>query len=111
MKRDADGNAIRMVGSISDITERYEAEESLRRERDLFSGGPVLTTLRSAMKGWPILQVSPNVGEILGYSAEEMREENFFFADYIIPMTSVCFATRFNRRCSKKSTAANMITA
>ena len=85
VKRDADGSALRMVGSITDITERYEAEESLRRERDLFSGGPVLTTLRSTMKGWPILHVSPNVGEILGYTEEEIREENFFFTDYIHP--------------------------
>jgi PAS domain S-box-containing protein len=34
--RDSEGSAIRMIGAITDITERKQAEESLKRERNLF---------------------------------------------------------------------------
>ncbi|MDA0932672.1 MAG: PAS domain S-box protein, partial [Planctomycetota bacterium] len=81
--RSSDGAALRMVGSISDITERHGAEESLRRERDLFSEGPVLILVWSNESGWPIQYVSANAAQILGYTPEELLSDGFLFENAI----------------------------
>ncbi|MBN2427302.1 MAG: PAS domain S-box protein [Deltaproteobacteria bacterium] len=70
---------------VRDISERNRAVEALRQERDLFSAGPVFTIGWLPEKPWPVIQVSSNVREILGYAPEEMMDSNFRFADLIHP--------------------------
>jgi PAS domain S-box-containing protein len=83
--RAEDGAALRMVGSISDITERHRAEETLRRERDLFSEGPVLILVWSDEPGWPVRYVSANAPEILGFTQEQLLADGFLFEGAIHP--------------------------
>ncbi|NLG35676.1 MAG: PAS domain S-box protein [Lentisphaerae bacterium] len=70
---------------FTDITVRKQAEEALRVERDLFAAGPVLTIVWDPGEGWPVRRVSSNVASILGYSAGEMTDPSFRYADLIHP--------------------------
>jgi two-component system sensor histidine kinase/response regulator len=82
---DEQGRVIEFQSVGRDITELRQAEEALRRERDLFSAGPVFTIVWRPEPGWPMSQVSANVQESLGYSAVEMTSPGFHFADLIHP--------------------------
>ncbi|MBN1165851.1 MAG: PAS domain S-box protein, partial [Methanospirillaceae archaeon] len=72
-----DKHTVRVIGFYSDITERKQAEIALQEERDLFSGGPVCTIIWGGRENWPVLSVSRNVHEILGYTPEELTDKNF----------------------------------
>ncbi|TVR12707.1 MAG: PAS domain S-box protein, partial [Planctomycetota bacterium] len=82
---DEQGKVIEFQSVGRDITELRQAEEALRRERDLFSAGPVFTIVWRPEPGWPMSQVSTNVRESLGYSSDEMTSPGFHFADLIHP--------------------------
>ena len=73
------------LGSDCDITALKNVEQELREERDLFAVGPVFAFAFSPQTGWPVLFVSKNVPESLGYGAEEMMADDFHFADIIHP--------------------------
>ncbi|MEY2982242.1 MAG: putative sensory/regulatory protein RpfC [Planctomycetota bacterium] len=83
--RAEDGSVLRMVGSITDITERHRIQEELRRERDLFSEGPVLILVWSDEPGWPVRYVSANAPEILGFTREQLLADGFLFEGAIHP--------------------------
>jgi PAS domain S-box-containing protein len=85
VSRSVDGAALRVVGSVTDITERHRIEETLRRERDLFSEGPVLILVWSDEPGWPIRYVSANSAEILGYAPDQLLTDGFLFESAIHP--------------------------
>jgi len=72
-----------LVSVVRDITERIEAKEQLRKERDLFSDGPVCTMIWSPEKSWPVLYVSDNIHKILGYTSREMISSEFNYASLI----------------------------
>jgi PAS domain S-box-containing protein len=80
---DAHQQPYRAVGVHIDINDRKIAEIKLRAERELFSKGPVITIEWDAHHHWPVSYVSENVLDILGYSPEEMKSENFVYADLI----------------------------
>jgi diguanylate cyclase (GGDEF)-like protein/PAS domain S-box-containing protein len=61
------------------------SEETSRRERDLFAGGPVAVFIWRPEAGWPVDYVSRNVRGILGYTSDEMTAPGFHFADLIHP--------------------------
>ena len=74
-----------MFYSSRDITEQRQAEDSLRAERDLFTAGPVFTISWLPLKSWPVIFVSENVQQILGYSPMEMTSESFCYEELIHP--------------------------
>ncbi len=65
--------------------DRRQAEQALRRERDLFTAGPVFTMAWHPAEGWPIYEVSENVTSILGYTPAELTAPGFHFASLIHP--------------------------
>jgi diguanylate cyclase (GGDEF)-like protein len=64
---------------------RQQAEQALREERALFTGGPVCVFSWQPGSGWPVRYVSENVLCVLGYSAQEMCQADFFFASLVHP--------------------------
>ena len=81
----ADGTVEYVVCSAEDITVRKQAEDALKRERDLFTAGPVFTISWFPAESWPVTFVSENVGQILGYTPAEMTAASFRYVDLIHP--------------------------
>ena len=59
--RNNSGKVIGLHGSYRDITERKRTGAALKRERDLFIGGPVTVFRWIATDSWPVEYVSSNV--------------------------------------------------
>ncbi|PQJ95854.1 hypothetical protein CXB77_11785 [Chromatium okenii] len=72
-------------GISKDQTAELAARAALSRERDLFSAGPVFTITWDVAEHWPVIQVSNNVTDILGYTPAEMLDADFRYADLIHP--------------------------
>jgi PAS domain S-box-containing protein len=70
--KDENGNLLFYEGTVEDITERIIAEEELRKERELFMGGPVFIINKKAIPGSPADYVSQNIKTTLGYDPEEI---------------------------------------
>jgi PAS domain S-box-containing protein len=82
---DNNGNEKGLLGISTDITERKKAENALLQERNLFSGGPVASIIWGPQENWPILYVSTNIVNILGYTQAEMVSDEFHYAELIHP--------------------------
>ena len=78
-------NQDEVVVTFEDITEQILIQRRLEEERDLFSSGPVVTIEWSPKENWPVLYVSKNVADVLGFSPFEMYENSFVFAHHIHP--------------------------
>jgi PAS domain S-box-containing protein len=63
--------------------DRRQAEQALKRERDLFTAGPVFTIELMPGEGWPVREVSENVTSILGYTPAELTTPEFAYASLI----------------------------
>ncbi|MBB1073350.1 response regulator [Rhodoferax sp. 4810] len=61
------------------------SQRDLLIERELFSGGPVLTIVWSASPGWPVIYVSENVTKIIDYEVAELLSPNFHWSTHIHP--------------------------
>lgn len=59
--------------------------KELRGERDLFAAGPVCTIVWAPLKHRPVLQVSSNAEQVLGYSPDCLLAADFCFTDLIHP--------------------------
>ncbi|MBK1725498.1 PAS domain-containing protein [Halorhodospira neutriphila] len=79
-RSEADGTPL-LEGFIEEITERKRAE----RERDLFTGGPVVVFLWRPEPGWPVEYVSPNAAEILGHQPEALMAGRPVYAELVHP--------------------------
>jgi PAS domain S-box-containing protein len=79
-----DGSKARIQIAM-DITDRKQAEDSLRSERDLFSAGPVVTFVWEPEPGWPVRYVSANCEAVLGYTPGEMTSDDFTYDSLIHP--------------------------
>lgn len=79
VRRDEDGRATRVLGTISDITERYKAEEQIReteaKYRNLVERIPAATYLEhedpEADRLLNMVYVSPQIETITGYAPDE----------------------------------------
>ena len=71
----------RYVLSLSrDVSEARAAQEVLRRDRDLFSGGPVGVLVWDLDARWTVSYASPNIAAILGVSSSELLDPAVGFA-------------------------------
>ena len=74
VSRDDEGKPLRLVGTNTDITERKQAEEALRRGearfRSYFNQPLIGIAVTSPEKGW--IEVNPRLCEMLGYPREEI---------------------------------------
>lgn len=73
-KRDADGKVTRLIGSMTDITEKKIAEISLQKAEDQSRSAFEDAVVGIAIAGpdGKFLRVNPALCELLGYSEEEM---------------------------------------
>jgi PAS domain S-box-containing protein len=90
LKRHLIGSACKMnenqVATVfTDITDLKRAEDALKRERDLFTAGPVFTISWATAEFWPVTFVSKNVFQILGYTPDEMTAHTFRYSHLIHP--------------------------
>ncbi len=80
-ERDSDGNAVRMIGTITDINERKLAQEALRRSeehyRNLFENASDAVVLFEPGNG-RLLDANEKAQQLVGYSAEELSEMTIF---------------------------------
>ena len=71
--RDSDGNPIRMIGTVQDVTDRYEIETALRksekRYRNLIDNSPVGIVILRDKK---IAYANPTLAKMLGYTPDEL---------------------------------------
>jgi len=65
-----------------EVRERQEVEAELRRERDLFTQGPVSVYRVRAESGWPIEYISQAIAQY-GYDAEQLMRKQAPFASLI----------------------------
>jgi diguanylate cyclase (GGDEF)-like protein/PAS domain S-box-containing protein len=66
----------------TEVQERKQAEEELKRDRRLFTRGPVTVFRWSIEDGWPIEYVSKTVSQF-GYDADELMKNRTSFASLI----------------------------
>ena len=80
-----DGKAIGFNAILHDISERKQAEEALKEERNLFVAGPTVVFRWQPGLPWQVKYASPNVQELLGYPPEAFTSGSLSFADVIHP--------------------------
>ena len=85
LERDAQGNPVRVVGLVKDITEKKRAEDALRRSesklRAIFNEAPVgIVTVDE--QGCPI-EFNDQTVKLFGYSREELM--NLRISELIYP--------------------------
>ncbi len=96
-ERDAEGQAIRMSGSIHDIHEQKLAENALQQaqrrfERAINGTQDGLWELEANGNAW----CSPRLGELLGFTNEEFANDTNFLRDHLHPQDAdtVALATQ-----------------
>ncbi|CAK0779383.1 two-component system, cell cycle sensor histidine kinase PleC [Azospirillaceae bacterium] len=67
----------------TEILAHREAESALRRERNLFVGGPVVVFKWRAVEGWPVEYVSRNIFDLFGYDPGYLVSGQLNFIDII----------------------------
>jgi len=75
IQRSPEGKALRLIGTHTNITERKQIEENLRRSREDFKGyfdiGAFGMCVTSVEKGW--IEVNDRLCQMLGYTQSELR--------------------------------------
>ncbi|AHF02204.1 hypothetical protein THIAE_02775 [Thiomicrospira aerophila AL3] len=66
-------------------THLLEQQQHFQAERELFKNGPVLLFNWRVEGKWPVLFVSDNVQDVLGYSPEYMKADSFEFGQIVHP--------------------------
>ncbi len=96
VSRAPDGQPLRMLGSISEITRKKVLEEQIKLTRDLFSAGPVFIVVWTVDDHLSLTYISDNVKELLGYDKSEIMDPNFKFRDIIHPEDYENYMNRIN---------------
>lgn len=78
-------NIIGFIKAAEDITKQVQIQKQLIEERNLFLRGPVMIFKWSTKENWPVTYVSPNVKNILGYTAKEFTTGKIPFQSIIHP--------------------------
>lgn len=81
---DVDGSPLVLELGI-EITDRKEAERELLKERQLFVEGPTMVFRWLPDGGWPVVYVSPNVAQVLGYAVQDLLQGRPVFREIIHP--------------------------
>ncbi len=84
-KYDAHGEPLYSLETVQDITEKHKVELALKRDREMFMSGPVMTFIRLNRENLPVERVSGNVENILGYTSREFLDGSVLYADLIHP--------------------------
>ncbi len=92
VKKNQDGIPIGTIGYIYDVTKQYlaasekrELEQTQLEERNIFMAGPIIVLKWDVSAGKPLIRVSENVHNILGYTVEELIRGDVLFEDIIHP--------------------------
>ena len=80
-----DGDWLGRRTTNRDITEKHQIATLLRRERDMFLHGPVMTFTWQNKENWPVERISENVADILGYEAKDFLDGSIHYASCIHP--------------------------
>jgi PAS domain S-box-containing protein len=78
-----DGQLVRIVGVVQDITEEKQTRDELAAERDMFAQGPTVVFSWKSEEGWPVEYVSENVEDVLGYTPEQLQSAEIPYRDVI----------------------------
>ncbi|HEY9666039.1 MAG TPA: PAS domain S-box protein, partial [Coleofasciculaceae cyanobacterium] len=83
------GQVIKLLGTILDITDRKQAEDaqraSDRRLHYLVSSSPSIIFSAKPSEDYGTTYVTENVANLLGYEAQEFLEDSHFWANHIHP--------------------------
>lgn len=71
-----------IISLEKEIARREKAEAALRREKQLFTSGPVITFQLRNSPGWPVEYVSENISQF-GYTPQEILSGQIVFSDLI----------------------------
>jgi len=85
IKRDEEGNALRATGTHLDVTKQKLAEDALKKERDLFTTGPVVLFIWKNEENWPVEFVSSNVEQVLGYKPSDLMSSKIIYESIVHP--------------------------
>lgn len=79
----AAAGAVSIAAQAAEAVGQLERERSLRAERDLLAGGPLVVFRWRNAPGWPVEYVSANVRAVLGVPAAEFTSGRVPFASMI----------------------------
>ena len=83
---DKEGKAIRMVGFISDITERKKGEEALRRSEEKYRllANNLPSIVYRGFKDWAVEFVDDKIELLTGYNKDEFNSKKIKWSDLIL---------------------------
>lgn len=82
-KYNVDGDPIRSLGIVHDITAKHDIEMALRQDRAMFMNGPVVIFIWRDSENWPVEYVSENVLAVLGYSDQDFFNGSVLYSSLI----------------------------